>query len=289
VLPGLPLIKRFGWRPDRVDNIGRTATMISMKILSIPSALLLCFLIAGHCSASAIESEIIDPPPILAITKLVIKPGKAAAVVKLETERAQLLRRMKWPRTSMVSISVTGPKQIWMFARYDTLGDLAKDQEYAEATPALKAELDRLDEAEGELVGSKRELTATYQPAISYRPKFDWSEVRYWEIIWVHLRTGHHDEYLENRRMTREEHEKGAYDTHQMMYAVQSGEPSGTFMVIRPMKTLALLDDLHAHDDGEPVTPQEEQKKVALWAESGLTEEEAYFRVDSKMSYLPSH
>jgi hypothetical protein len=161
--------------------------------------------------------------------------------------------------------------------------------DYGEKTPALKTELDKIDAAEGDLLESKRDITATYQPDISYRPKFDWSEVRYWEIIWVHLRTGHHDEYIENRRMTRQEHEKGAFDTHQMMYAVQSGEPSGTFMVIRPMKTLSLLDDLHAHNDGEPVTPEEEQKKVALWAASGLTEEEAFFHVVPDMSYVPDH
>lgn len=57
-------------------------------------------------------------------------------------------------------------------------------------------------------------------------------------------------------------------------------------MVIRPMKTLALLDDLHAHNDGEPTTPEEERKKVELWAASGLSEEEAFFKVDSRMSYV---
>ena len=74
-----------------------------------------------------------------------------------------------------------------------------------------------------------------------------------------------------------------------MMYAVQSGEPSGTFMVIRPMKTLGLLDDLHAHNDGEPVTPEEEARKVKLWAASGVSEEEAFFKVDPQMTYVPAH
>ena len=211
------------------------------------------------------------------------------ALIKIEAERAQVLKRAKWPRTWIASSSVTGPKQVWIFARYGSLGDLEKDQEYANRTPGLRSSLDRLDQAEGELLESKREITATYQKDISYRPRFNWSEVRYWEIIWVHLQTGHHDEYLQNRTMTREEHEKGAYDTHQMMYAVQSGEPSGTFMVIRPMKTLSLLDDLHAHNDGEPVTPEEEARKVKLWAASGVSEEEAFFKVDSEMTYVPAH
>jgi hypothetical protein len=260
-----------------------------MNVSSVRVLVLACFSVPVVANAVAGTSEGMDPPPILKITKLVVKPGRMPALIKIETERAQLLQNVKWPRTSIASASITGPKQVWTFARYNALREIARDEEYVDSTPALRSALDRLDEAEGELVESKREITATYQPGISYRPKFDWSEVRYWEIIWVHLRSGHHDEYLENRTMTREEHEKGGYDTHQMMYAVQSGEPSGTFMVIRPMKTLALLDDLHAHNDGEPATPQEERKKVELWAASGLTEEEAFFKIDPQMTYVPSH
>lgn len=239
--------------------------------------------------AAAQASGAIEPPPILKISKLMAKPGQLSALVKIETERAQVLKDAHWPRTSIASSSVTGPGQIWILARYDSLGDLANDQEHIESTTALKSNLDRLDRAETEFLESRRDITATYQKGISYRPSFDWSDARYWEIIWVHLRTGHHEAYIENRTMTREEHEKGAYDTHQMMYAVQSGEPSGTFMVIRPMKTLALLDDLHAHNDGEPVTAEEERRKVQLFAESGMSEEEAYFRVDPNMTYVPGH
>ncbi len=228
-----------------------------------------------------------DPPSILKITKLVAKPGKLGALVKLEQQRADALETSNWPRTAIPSVSVTGPAQIWILSRYDSLDDLANDDELIAHTPALKSALERIDNAESEVLESRRDVSATYQKDISYRPAFDWAEVRYWEIIWVHLRTGHHEAYIENRLMTRDEHEKGAYDTHQMMYAIQSGEPSGTFLVIRPMKSLALLDDLHAHNDGEPVTRADERRKVQLFAESGMSEEEAYFRVDPKMTHFP--
>jgi hypothetical protein len=133
--------------------------------------------LSGACTALAQPPGAIDPPPILSITKLVVKPGKMTALVKIEAERAQVLKNAKWPRTWIASSSVTGPKQVWIFARYDSLGDLEKDQEYVNSSPALRPALDRLDGAEGELLESKREITATYQKDISYRPKFDWSEV----------------------------------------------------------------------------------------------------------------
>lgn len=254
----------------------------ALRISLIAACLLLS---AAASSAQSLGS--MDPSPILKITKIVVKLGQMPQVAKIEAERAKVLRSAKWPRIHMANVSVTGPQQIWVFERYDTLGAIAQDLETIEKTPELKTQLDRLDEAEGPLLESKRDITATYQKDISYRPKFDWSEVHYWEIIWIHLRQGHHGEYVENRVMTREEHERGAFDTHQMMYAVQSGEQSGTFMVIRPMKTLGLLDELHAADDGEPTTPEEKKKKIELFAASSLSEEEAYFHLDPAMSYVP--
>lgn len=250
---------------------------------------LLCSLSVLRGPALAQSGRAVEPPPILKITKLMAKPGKLSGLIKLEEERAGVLKSANWPRTFVASYSVTGPGQIWILARYTSLEDLAKDEDVIASTPTLKAALDRIDASETDLLESRRDISATYQKRISYRPAFDWSEVRYWEIIWVHLQTGHHEAYIENRTMTREEHEKGAYDTHQMMYAVQSGEPSGTFMVIRPMKSLALLDDLHAHNDGEPVTAAEERRKVQLFAESGMSEEEAYFKVDLKMTNITNH
>lgn len=234
-----------------------------------------------------VHAAVVDPPPILYITKLRVKPGRLPDLVQVESERVETLRKARWPRTMISSVSISGAQELWIFARYQSLGELAADLESIERMPELRTAIERLDRAEAGSIESKHSVTATYQPAISYRPRFDWDEVRYWEIIWVRLRTGHHEAYLENRRMTREEHEKGAYDTHQMMYAVQSGELSGTFLVIRPMKELSLLDDLHAHNDGEPETPQEERKKVALFGESALSEEEAFFRVVPAMSYTP--
>jgi len=257
-----------------------------MKFRLRISILVVCVLfVAAALPAQTLGT--MDPSPILKITKIVVKLGQMPQVEKIEADRARVLRSARWPRIHMANVSITGPQQIWVFERYDTLGAIAQDLETIDKNPELKAQLDRLDEAEGPLLESKRDVTATYQKDISYRPKFDWSEVHYWEIIWVHLRNGHHGEYVENRVMTRDEHERGAFDTHQMMYAVQSGELSGTFMVIRPMKTLGLLDALHAADDGEPTTPEEKKKKIELFAASSLTEEEAYFHLDPAISYVP--
>ena len=220
------------------------------------------------------------------MTKMEVKIGKLPELRRLEAERTDALRAANFPRSYITQESITGPQLVLVFYKYDNDADLGNDLDFIDSKPALKAKLQQIEVEEAPLLDSKREVTIGYHPDISYRPDVDWSEIRYWEIIWVHLRNGHHEAYVENRVMTREEHERGAFDTHQMMYMIQSGEMSGTFFIMRPMKTLALLDALHAANDGEPATKEEETKKIALFADSSVTEEEAFFKVDSSASYL---
>jgi hypothetical protein len=226
------------------------------------------------------------PPPFLKITKMSVKIGMLPQLRKLEAERTAALKAANFPRSYIAQYSITGPQQVWIFYRYENDGDIANDLALIENNPTLKTKLDEIETEEAPLLDAKREVTVGYQPKISYRPDVDWSEIRYWEIIWVHLRNGHHSAYVENRVMTRDEHERGAFDTHQMMYMIQSGELSGTFFIMRPMKTLALLDALHAANDGEPATKEEEAKKVALFADSSVTEEEAFWKVDLDASNI---
>lgn len=226
------------------------------------------------------------PPHFIKMTKMEVKLGKLSELRKLEAERTDALRAASFPRSYITQYSITGPQLVWVFYKYDDDADIANDLDFVDTRPALKAKLDQIESEEAPLLESKREVTIGYHPDISYRPDVDWSEIRYWEIIWVHLRNGHHEAYVENRIMTREEHERGGFDTHQMMYMIQSGEMSGTFFIMRPMKTLALLDALHAANDGEPATKEEETKKIALFADSSVTEEEAFFKVDVTATYF---
>ena len=275
------------WSSDKEDSYARREEAIaSMKMFS---KLSLCWVVLFLNAASIWgQSGAIEPPPILKITKMMVKIGKLPEVQKLESERIGAMKKFNYPRSYISSVSLTGPQQVWIFSRYKNLQDMADDIAFVNRTPALRAEMEKLDDMEGSLLNSKRDITASYQPNISYRPNFDWADAHYWEIIWVHLINGHHDEYIENRIMTKEEHEKGAFDTHQMMYAVQSGEPSGTFMVIRPMKTMGLLDALNAAGhSAEPTTAEEQQKKKQLSVASVVSVEDAYFRVESNMTYVP--
>ena len=231
--------------------------------------------------------KVLSPSTMLKLTVVVPKLGAMPEVRKLETQRVAALKKAKWPRTFLTLSSITGPAQLWTISRFDRLAALTEDADFIDANAELKQEMERIDAAEGPLLDAKRDVTVTYKPAISYRPKFDWSQVRYFDILWIQTVQGKQGEYVENRIMTREEHDAGAFDTHQMMYQIQSGQQAGTFFVMRPMKSMGTLDRLHDADDAEPLSETDKKWKIKLFHESSLREEEAYWKVETAMSSVP--
>ena len=88
--------------------------------------------------------------------------------------------------------------------------------------PVLSSVLEMLDREEGDLLLESREVTAVFHPEISYRPEFDWAQMRLLGVITIQLRPGHHAEYLQNRKLVMEAHERASLDEHILIYTVSS-------------------------------------------------------------------
>lgn len=232
--------------------------------------------------------KVTSPTPILRVTKIVPKLGMAPQVQRLETERVAALKKAGWPRLRMTIESVTGVKQFWVLTPTKNVVEIDEDIAFINGRPELKKEIERIDAAQGPLLEARIELTLLYQPAISYRPKLDWTKVKAWDMIWIQLQQGRRKEYVENRVMTREEHDAGAFDTHQLMHAMQSGQRSGMFFMMRPMVSLATMDELRAADFAEPLSEYEGKWKTQLHRMSTETEEEAYWNVILEATIFPN-
>ena len=244
-----------------------------------------CFSLSGAGSVLAQEPPAPEPPTFLRITREVAKPGTLSDLAYIGAARSIALRNANWPRVSLGLTSVTGPEEVLFLTFYDSLGALEKDREEINKNPALKNELDRLARQEGDLLLSKRDVTVSYKKEISYRPNFDWAQTRCMDLITVHLNAARHAEYLENRKMTLEAHERGGLDTHLFIYAVSSGMPSWTYLIVRPMKSLSHLDMLREQGFGEPMSAEQKKRQTELFGAAAQSEEEEYFCVDPRMSY----
>ena len=226
------------------------------------------------------------PPLMMRITREVVKPGKSAAVLSNRALVSRELTSAKSNRVVLGMRSISGPEEVWFLAFHDSLGSIEDAQREIRGVPDLVPRLDNLDAQEGDLLLGKTAMTVLHQEGLTYRPAFDWSEARFLDVISIHVRPGHHLEYLEMRKMARAGHERGGLDTHLIVYKITSGEPGVAFFILRPMRSLHDHDALRAKDFGEPMSPEDNLKMVHLLGESVDHEEEAFFEFDPRASHV---
>jgi hypothetical protein len=244
--------------------------------------------VCGAKTTRAQESSSQVPPPLLRITRVLLKPGRMADYEKIAEARANALKKANWSRSLLTLPAVTGPEEVWLLTLYDSLEGWDKDREEINKQASLKAELDRLDREASDLILSKSEIRTHYHPDISYRPNFDWSQMRCLSTIELHIHPGHHSEYVENRKITLAGHQKGGIDEHLMVYTVAAGDRSATYFILRPVASLhalELMEEAHGKG-GEVLTPEEHKRMVDVFASSVESEQEEIYCVDPKATYL---
>ncbi|MBV9083171.1 MAG: hypothetical protein JOZ62_10870 [Acidobacteriaceae bacterium] len=251
----------------------------------INSAALLAFFLV--CSATRSAQQPQNPPAILKLTHVVVSPGKEAPFARVSAERSQYLATIAWPTISIALTPVTGPNEVLFLSGYKSLEEWAHDRAM-ENSPEIKSRLNDLTARAGELIASRRDISADFEPEISYRASYDWSKIRYVDLITILLRPGRGDEYLKNRNIVLEAHKKAAVDEHMMIYQISSGYPGTTFLILRPVETFNGLDLEKQHGDRYMKVLGEENRKELhdLFAASVQTQEEEFYAVDPAMSYV---
>jgi hypothetical protein len=233
--------------------------------------------------------SVVEPPNILRITRSLARPGKRAELARIRARRAQALASAKWPRPSFALTSITGPDEAWRLTGYEAFETWNEDLETVCRMPVLGSVLELLDQEEGDLLQENREITAVYHPEISYRPAFDWAQMRFLDVITIQLRPGHHAEYLQNRRLVMDAHTRAELDEHILIYTVSSGWRSGTYFILRPLKSLHDLDrieEMHGKRYGEILGDENRKRVIELFAASVEREEEEYFALDTRASHV---
>ena len=113
------------------------------------------------------------------------------------------------------------------------------------ASGNTKAELDRLDKEAPVLHAGMRDMLALYRPELSYNAGVDIRMYRYFSITTTRIRPGHDAQYAEYvQKLVNVAREKAKVDKlHVATFQVVSGAPGGTYLIFRPVKSLAEFDD----------------------------------------------
>jgi hypothetical protein len=188
---------------------------------------------------------------VLYVVREDIKPGMMGAHNTHSANFANIFRALGTPNHRIAMVPVAGSEnEVVYITGADSFAELetilnGTDKKMAGASGNTKAELDRLDKEAPILHAGMRDMLTIYRPELSYKADVDIRTYRYFSITTTRIRPGHDAQYAEYvQKLVNVAREKAKVDNlHVAVFQVVSGAPGGTYLIFRPLKSLAEFDD----------------------------------------------
>jgi hypothetical protein len=254
-------------------------------------ATLLATLLAAPAPSRA--QEMTGPPKVLVFSWETVKPGTVAAHDKVAAGFAALSAKARSPGMWIGLNAVSGDENQALFlAGFPSFAAAQKAHEAEEAalagTPALKAEADRLEKEGAATHVSQRTVFATYQEDVSFHPPgpADIGKARFLEVTVTRVRPGRIPDYWEFLKTGNQAREKAGVPLKAAVFLAQSGAPTGTVLIVRPMASMADLDQDFMKPFIAALGGDEGWKKLrAAYAEIAEESTRTIFALNPKISY----
>jgi hypothetical protein len=188
-----------------------------------------------------------EPPQMLLLVHREFKTGKEGDRQRLEAAMSRACDRVKVPNSWIDIESITGFPDALSFDPFDSFAHVGSAIAEWALIYATHPELAHLQEQIKAFVSNERTIIAVRRDDLGYRPQsIDLSKARFMRILEVHLLPGHERDFDESFKTLAEAYEKIKANTPWVVYQVNVGMPSPTFLVFVPMRTLQQNDDLLA-------------------------------------------
>jgi hypothetical protein len=202
--------------------------------------------------ASTVSAQVEDfpnlagtPPKVLLLVHQEFKSGKAGERQKLEAAISRACDHVSVPNSWIDLESISGPPRALFFDPFDSFEQL--DTAFAEWGQIFAAhpDLARMQEELRAMVSSERTIIAVRRDDLGFRPQsIDFSKARFLRVLEVQLHPGYESEFVEAFRILGGAYEKIKADAPWVVYQVNVGMPSPTFLIFVPLRALKQNDDL---------------------------------------------
>jgi hypothetical protein len=209
--------------------------------------IVLWFLCAQNAPAQVDESPnpAAEPPKMLLLVHQEFKFGKEGERRKLEVAISRACEPLHVPNDWIDLESLSGPTEALFFDPFDSFEQL--DTAFAdwERIFGTHPELARMQAELKALVTGERTIIAMRRDDLGYRPQaIDLSRARFLRVLEVRLHPGHESDFVEAFRILGAAYEKMKADSPWVIYQVNVGMPSPTFLVFVPIRALKQNDVL---------------------------------------------
>ena len=217
--------------------------MIANLIAAAALTLTLATVVAGQTKESAESAT--APPKLLVWVYQRFAFDKASDRDQWEIAVARACQNLEVPNSWIVMESITGEPEVLSFDPFDSFAQLERPLAEWGAIYATHPELGRLQAQINAALVSQRTVIAVRRDDLSYRAnRIDLSKARFMRVLEVRLHPGRENEFAEAFQKLSAAYEKTESDLPWVVYQVNLGMPSPTFLTFVPMKAVGQNDDL---------------------------------------------
>lgn len=250
--------------------------------------LLAAAVLFGSMFATAAESK--GPPRYLWVQYEQLQPGKAAPYMELTQTYRDMVDQTSHYWIAGMPVVATGNEFALTYLIF--LEDFAN-------MDRMLADFDKTDEVfrkknaklmdEGmSAIASLRALVAEYQPELSLNvDRIDPAYTTRWVMTTYHLRPGTRAKFTQLLSRVRQLAEAEKNPASVMVYQVVIGEPGPVFLIVKPLRTLAELDQKAAAPENPLRASIVGEQFAAAVAECVITQTEALYTVSPSLSHPP--
>ena len=244
----------------------------------------LVFLIAPALLA---QGGTMPPPPLLLIVREEVKPGRGGPHSITESAWTRALTKAKSTDHYLGMTSLTGPSEAWFIMGYASYADWETKQHELDKDLAFTKEVDKIAQDDGEHLTGTRSILATYRKDLSFGPDVEIGKMRYFRVRTFRVKQGQAKAFEDGIKLNLAAYGKSNFPGSFAFYEVLAGTGSPTYIVLRPMKSLADMDTLEASDKAFQEALGEEGRKVMqkIFADTVNGVENQLFALNPKLSF----
>lgn len=239
--------------------------------------------------------ERMSPPNVLLIVREEIKPGMMGAHGRHSADFANIFKQLQTPNHRIAMVPVAGNENeviyitaLGSFAEIEGVNQ-ATDKKLGSANGGMRVKLDGLDKEAPSMHNAMRDMWAIYRPELSFKPGVEIPRMRYFAITTTRIRPGYDAVYVEYvQKVINVARQKAKADNlHVAVFQVTAGAPAGTYMIFRPLKSLAELDDQIGVRVRAAMSDDQRKDADKAVRESVMSSETSTYAFAPSMSYVP--
>ena len=219
--------------------------MRGVKRIAVAGALatMIAVVVAGQTKGSIEAAS--APPKLVVLVYQKFSFDKGSDHDKWEIATARACQKLAVPNSWIVLDSITGEPEVLSFDPFDSFAQMERAVIEWGPIYAGHPELERLQAQINGALTSQRTLIAVRREELSYRAnRIDLSKARFMRVLQVRVHPGREEEFAEAFKKLSAAYEKTESDLPWVVYQVNLGMPSPTFLAFVPMKALGQNDDL---------------------------------------------